>query len=193
MVGQFRAFPVAVITKQLLPEYYAAGGGARGAAAIVPMLVLATAFGYLSGAAKDLVKGREPKDPKSLETWQDAMLRGGGMGLFGDFLFAEYSRYGRSFQETLLGPGIGTISDAAALAHKAATSDGADASDFFKQVKSITPGANLFYTEAAFNYLFYYGLMESLDPGFLRKMEKRRLKDYEQQFWLPPTESAVQF
>jgi hypothetical protein len=96
-------------------------------------------------------------------------------------------------KETLLGPGIGTISDAADLAHKAATSNGADASDFFKQVKSITPGANLFYTEAAFNYLFYYGLMESLDPGFLRKMEKRRLKDYEQQFWLPPTESAVQF
>lgn len=193
MVAQFRAFPVAVITKQLLPEYYAAGGGARGAAALVPILVLATAFGYLSGAAKDLAKGREPKDPKSLEAWQDAMLRGGGLGLFGDFLFAEYSRYGRSFQETLLGPGIGTISDAAALAHKAATSDGTDASDFFKQVKAITPGANLFYTEAAFNYLFYYGLMESLDPGFLRKMEKQRRKDYEQEFWLPPTESAVQF
>jgi len=193
MIGQFRAFPVAVITKQILPEYYAAGGGARGAAALVPMLVLATAFGYLSGAAKDLAKGREPKDPKSLETWQDAMLRGGGMGLFGDFLFAEYSRYGRSFQETLLGPGIGTISDAAALAHKAATSDGADAGDFFRQVKGILPGSNLFYTEAAFNYLFYYGLMESLDPGFLRKMEKQRRKDYQQEFWLPPTESAVQF
>jgi len=193
MIGQFRAFPVAVITKQILPEYYGAGGGARGAAALVPMLVLATAFGYLSGAAKDLVKGREPKDPKSLETWQDAMLRGGGMGLFGDFLFAEYSRFGRSFQETLLGPGINTISEAAALAHKAATSNGADASDFFKQVKGITPGANLFYTEAAFNYLFYYGLMESLDPGFLRRTERDRLKNYDQDFWLPPTESAVQF
>jgi hypothetical protein len=193
MVGQFRAFPVTLITKQIMPEYYGAGGGVRGVAALVPMVILATAFGYLSGAAKDLLKGREPKNPLSAATWSDAMVRGGGLGLFGDFMFAEYSRFGRSFEEELLGPGINTIGDALSLAHRAATTDGVDAGDVFRQIKGITPGANLFYTEAAFNYLFFYGLMESYDPGFLRRMQANRERDYDQEFWLPPTESAVQF
>jgi len=193
MVTQFKAFPVTVISKQLLPEYYAAGGGARGAAALVPMMVLATGFGYLSGAAKDLAKGREPRDPTNPDTWKDAMLRGGGLGLFGDFMFAEYSRFGRSFQEELFGPGLNTIGDTLALAHRAATTDGVDAGDVFRQVKAITPGANLFYTEAAFNYLFFYGLMESYDPGYLARMQRIRERDFEQDFWLSPSASAVRF
>lgn len=192
MLMQFKAFPTTVISKQLLPQYYAAGGGARGAAALVPAIIMTTALGYLSGAAKDVLKGREPKDPKLAATWKDALLRGGGMGIFGDFMFAEYSRYGRSFTQTAAGPAIGTLSDALALAHKSATLK-ADAGDYFNFIKSITPGANLFYTESAFNYLLLYGFMENMEPGYLRRMESQRRREYEQEFWLPPTESAVQF
>ena len=114
------------------------------------------------------------------------------MGIFGDFMFAEYSRYGRSFTQTAAGPAIGTLSDALALAHKSATLK-ADAGDYFNFIKSITPGANLFYTESAFNYLLLYGFMENMEPGYLRRMESQRRREYEQEFWLPPTESAVQF
>ena len=187
--GQFKAFPVTVITKQIVPTMRVAGDGklftAKGFAALVPMIMGTTALGYVSGAAKDMMKGKKPKDPKSLKSWSDAMLRGGGMGIFGDFMFAEYSRYGRSFQETALGPAIGTFSDALALAHKTATLK-ADAKDYFKFVKSITPGANLFYTEAAANYLFFNGLIEWSDPGYMARQERRLRKDYKQEFWLPP-------
>ena len=188
-VSQFKAFPLTVITKQMMPQYHAAGGGMRGAASLVPIIVATTAMGYLSGAAKDLAKGREPRDPKDAKTWGDAMVRGGGLGLFGDFMFAEYSRYGRSFQESLLGPGIGTFSDGLALAHKSATLN-ADAGDYFRFMKNITPGQNLFYTEAAFNYLFFYGLMEMNEPGYISRMERQRRKDYDQDFWLDPSETS---
>jgi hypothetical protein len=190
MAGQFKAFPVTVITKQILPQYYTSGGGARGIMALMPMIVTSTALGYISGATKDLLKGREPKDPRDGRVMVDAMVRGGGLGLFGDFMFQEYSKYGRSFQETLLGPGIGTISDFAALAHKSATLN-ADAQDYFRFIKNVTPGQNLFYTEAAVNYLFYYNMMEALEPGFLRKMERKRMKEYEQDYWLSPSESSI--
>lgn len=187
---QFKAFPVTVITKQLLPQYYAAGGGLKGMASLVPIIIGTTALGYVSGAAKDLAKGREPKDPRDPKVFADAMVRGGGLGLFGDFMFQEYSRYGRSLEQTLLGPGIGTMSDFAALAHKSATLN-ADAGDFFTFAKNVTPGQNLFYTESAFNYLFYYGLMEAYDPGYLSRMERRRAKDYDQEFWLSPSTDSV--
>lgn len=188
--GQFKAFPVTVITKQVMPQYYSAGGGLKGAASLVPMITAMTAMGYVSGASKDVLKGREPRDPRDPAAFADAMVRGGGLGIFGDFMFAEYSRYGRSFQETLLGPGIGTIGDFASLAHKTATMN-ADAGDYFRFMKNITPGQNLFYTESAFNYLFYYNLMEMNDPGYLRRMEKRREKDYNQEYWLSPSQDSV--
>ena len=59
-VTQFKSFPVTVVTKQLAPAYYAAGGGAKGYAALVPIILMATAFGYLTGVEKDVVKGRQP-------------------------------------------------------------------------------------------------------------------------------------
>jgi len=189
---QFKTFPVTVITKQLMPEYFAAGGGVKGFAALVPLIAATTVLGYLSGEAKDIIRGREPKDPKAANTWKEALLRGGGLGIYGDFLFGEYSRYGRSFEETLAGPSIGFVGDALALAHKSATLN-ADAKDYFKFIKDNAPFSNLFYTEQAMNYMFFYGMMEMADPGFLSRMEKKRLKDYNQEYWLPPSTSAVQF
>jgi hypothetical protein len=190
-VGQFKSFPITVITKQILPAYNAAGGGVKGFAALAPLIVATTVFGYMSGVAKDALKGRKPKDPKALKTWQDALVRGGGLGIYGDFLFQEYSKYGRSLQETLAGPAIGTFSDAVALAHKSATLN-ADAGDYFRFIKGVTPFSNLFYTEMAMNYMLFYGFMEAADPGYLRRMERSRRRDYNQEYWLPPS-SAAQF
>jgi len=188
-VMQFKSFPVTVITKQMLPAYYGAGGGLKGFAALAPLIVATTIFGYLTGVAKDALKGRKPKDPKALKTWKEALIRGGGLGIYGDFLFQEYSKYGRSFQETAFGPAIGTFSDALALAYKSATLD-ADAGDYFRFIKGITPYSNLFYTEMAMNYLLFYNFMEAADPGYLSRMERARRRDFNQEYWLPPTSVA---
>lgn len=191
LVSQFKAFPLTVLTKQVLPTYRRAGGGVKGAAALVPMIAGATMLGYLTGAAKDVLKGKEPKDPRSLAALTDALLRGGGLGIFGDFMFAEYSRYGRSLQETFMGPAVGTFSDLVAQIHKTAVVLGkrgeVDVAGWFKFVKSITPGANLFYTEQAFNYLLFNGLIEMNQPGYMREMERRLRREYDQQYWLPPS------
>ena len=197
-IGQFKSFPITVITKQIAPQYYAGGGGAKGVASLIPVLIMTTALGYVSGAAKDVVRGRVPKDITDPRTFIDAMLRGGGLGIFGDYIFNEYNRYGRSLQETFMGPAAGTFNDALGLLYGSIydlveDKDTVDGADFIRFVKSVTPGANLFYTETAFNYLFLYGLMEHFDPGFLRKMERKQRKEFEQEFWLPPSTTATQF
>lgn len=192
-VAQFKTFPVTVITKQLAPAFYAAGGGEnklKGFAALVPLIMATTVFGYLTGAAKDVLRGKQPKDPKDKRTWADAFVRGGGAGIYGDFLFGEYSRYGRSLQETALGPAIGTASDFLSIVHKSAMrgieGEGLPVKDYVRFVKSVTPFQNLFWTEMAANYMLFNGFMEMADPGYMSRTQRKLKKDYDQEFWLPP-------
>ena len=39
-------------------------------------------------------KGRDPPDINNLKFWAKSAARGGGIGLFDDFLFADQNRYG---------------------------------------------------------------------------------------------------
>tara|TARA_R110002050_G_scaffold296738_1_gene457059 strand:- start:417 stop:2963 length:2547 start_codon:yes stop_codon:yes gene_type:complete len=185
-VGQFKSFPVTVITKQLAPEFQSHPSKLRGGAAIAAMVLATTALGYLSGAAKDAAKGKEPKDPKNIKSWLDALTRGGGLGIYGDFLFSEYNRYGQSLQETLLGPSFGTLNEGLKLIQKTVTGEGS-AKDYARFIKSNTPFANLFWTEQAMNYLIWNGAMEWSDPGYMRSTQRRIRREYNQDYWLPPS------
>ena len=52
---------------------------------------------------------------KSAKVVTASMIQGGGMGIFGDFMFGEFNRYGQSFTKTLAGPGFGTADDITSL------------------------------------------------------------------------------
>lgn len=185
-VGQFKSFPVTVVTKQLAPEFQAHPSKLRGGASIAAMVLAATALGYLSGVAKDAAKGKKPKDPKDIKSWLDALTRGGGLGIYGDFLFSEYNRYGQSFQETLLGPSVDTLGEGLKLIQKTVTGEGS-AKDYARFIKSNTPFANLFWTEQAMNYMIWNGAIEWSDPGYMRRMQRRIKREYNQEYWLPPS------
>lgn len=166
----------------------------RGEAAQVAQMVVAlTALGYVSMVAKDLAKGRTPRDPSKPATFLAAAAQGGGFGIYSDFLFARMNRFGGGVLETAAGPTFGDASDLADIVLKTrdyATGVSKDAPDveawgFFK---NNTPFLNLFYTRAALDYLILYQIQESLNPGSLKRME-RRLKDEQgQEFILPPSE-----
>tara|TARA_R110002020_G_scaffold464929_1_gene686026 strand:- start:30 stop:2549 length:2520 start_codon:yes stop_codon:yes gene_type:complete len=193
-LAQFKAFPVTYITKQMMTTT-AAGGGLMSSGGVMNLsrLVLAaTAAGYVSMMAKDVLKGKEPRDPRSPDTMKAALLQGGGLGLYGDFMFGEYNRYGRSLAETLAGPTVGTLQGVASIYAKAIEGN-ADAGDFLRVAKANTPFANIFWTQAAMDYLLLYGLMEMNDPGYLRRMERRVRREQEQEFWLSPSQSAVRY
>lgn len=156
-----------------------------------------TALGYMTGVAKDVAKGRVPRDPRDPRTWGQAFVQGGGAGIYGDFLFSRVNRFGGSFADTMLGPTLGTVADAADIALtsrdegiKALFGDQSNMPDvqamnFFK---NNSPFVNLFYTRAALDYLILYDMQEAMSPGSLRRME-RQLKDQQRQsFILPPSE-----
>ena len=156
-----------------------------------------TAMGYVAMSAKDLLRGREPKEifsddyMKSAKVLKMSMLQGGGMGIFGDYLFGEFNRYGQSFTQTLAGPTFGSIDDLATMYSKFVKGESV-AKDAVRFAISNTPYANLFYTRAAMEYMFLHGMMEHLDPGYLRRVEKKLEKDYGQQYFFPPSRYATE-
>jgi hypothetical protein len=152
---------------------------------IAHIIVATTMFGYLSMATKDVLKGREPREINAKTIWA-AMAQGGGLGIYGDFLFGEFSRYGRSFLETLSGPTFGQFGDLGELWTRLRNGDDA-AANFTRMVLNNTPFINLFYTRAALDYLILYQIQEMANPGYLRRMESRLQRENNQKFLVPPS------
>ena len=56
-------------------------------------------------------KGRDPRPMEGPEFWGAAFLQGGGLGIYGDFLFSDVNRFDRGLAETIAGPVVGFADD----------------------------------------------------------------------------------
>jgi hypothetical protein len=199
MMTQFKGFPTSYITKGLMRTYYARrASGQSGYLGVAQLVVGMTVMGYVSGAVKDVLRGRTPMavfDEDTYlrgDTFTRALLSGGGMGILGDFFFAEYDRYGRSLQADLMGPAFGTANEMFKIAQNAIRGDVSRAGEkAIDTARSLVP--NLFMTDTAMNYLILYGFSEMLEPGFMRKLERKTKKRTGQEYFLPPSQYAIQF
>jgi len=162
-----------------------------------------TIAGYIAMSLKDIFKGREPRklfdddgfNPKVVTA---ALLQGGGAGIFGDFIFGEYNRFGGGLAGTLAGPAVGTVGDFASI-YSSVLYGAIDGNPPDIRAKSLnfvlnnSPYINAFYARAAINYAFAYGLQEYMNPGYLRRLERNVERNNNQEFWLPPSEYAVKY
>lgn len=218
LIGQFKGYPTAVITRVLgrmvhedkmlgvlgqLGRSAASGAtlgafrfGAQGEGRRLGQYMLTMmGLGYISMIAADTFKGLTPRPADDPRTWTAAMLRGGGMGLFGDYLFGQSNHFGSDVVDQIAGP---TLSDVGRLStilaksgrYAVGDSDFADTeiSNFLTQ---NTPGVNLFYTRAPLNYLLLYDLQEALSPGVLRRIERRAEEGRGQEFFYNPSENRL--
>jgi len=196
---QFKSFGVTALTKSVGRHMYGYGAKSmreqlqRGVGAnmgIVNSIVGTTVLGYYVMQLKEVAKGREMRPPTP-ETFIAAAMQGGGLGIYGDFLFGEANRYGGGTLQTIAGPGIGTASEVIDLLQRTrgvvAGGDEDLRGDVVRLLKSNTPFANLFYTQQAMNYLVWYQLQETVNPGYLRRMERRIERENNQTYWMPPT------
>jgi len=184
-IGQFKAFPMSIVYKTLSREasFWRAGNKARAISGVASIVVTSWFLGYIAMTAKDLLKGRSPRDPTKKETLIAAFLQGGGLGIYGDVLFQE-TRTGGDIAASLLGPVPLTGFDLfQAMKHGIFDQDiDKVGRQLYKSVSTNIPYLNLFYTKTAFDYLIGYQLMETMNPGVLQRMEKRAEKEYNQDF-----------
>ena len=186
-MGQFKAFPMAIGNKVLGREIaflrkgpnQDIGRGIRGLAAI---MITSGFMGYMSMTAKDLLKGKEPRDPNNIKTIMAAFLQGGGLGIYGDVLFKEQRDAG-SVAAGLIGPAPTTVIDLGLALKYALSGEGGKAGKAaYRTVSSNIPFLNLFYIKTIFDYMIGFQIMETMNPGVLKRVEKRMKKDYNQEY-----------
>lgn len=202
-IMQFKSFPTAMLLKPLSRELYGRGieadsftkairqalkNGNGEMMGIAQLFVQMTALGYLAMSAKDMLKGREPRDPLNQKTWMAAATQGGGLGIYGDFLFGDMkNRFGGGALQTLAGPTFGTGEDIINIIQKIRDGDDA-AAETLNTIISNTPFANMFYTRMALDYLIIYRIKEAMNSGYLKRMERRIEKENSQEFMIKPSE-----
>lgn len=156
-------------------------------------------LGGLAAALKDLAKGQEPKDPRLAQTWIQAAAQSGGAGIMGDFLQGAMGRTGATFVETFAGPTLSRVGSIATVGGKALnqvykSASGEDAdykgllSDSIDQGKRLIPFNNVFYTRAMADFLVWNNIKEALEPGSIRRNEKRLKKEFNQKYIMSPRE-----
>lgn len=133
---------------------------------VVPYMGL----GYTAIALKSLVQGKEPPSFDDPELWIDAVIHSGLAPIVGDFIGGEYGRYNHDWDEAVLGFGYSKFRGFGELMVGLWDGD-KDASDVFRSIRYNAPFANLYFMEAAINYGLHYGMMESLEPGYLNRLE----------------------
>lgn len=211
VLTQFKTYPITFINRSLGREFNF-GAGARGqgvdAFGIAHLVVAMSLMGYLAMELKNLSRGKNPRaldaaDEGSRGAYASlvaaAMAQGGGLGLFGDFLFGERDRFGGGFLTNLIaGPTVGTLDQLGGvvqdLAKWAREGDPRAAKDArtgaLGVIRNNAPFLNMFYLRWAADYLLWYRMMEAANPGYLQRYEDRVRREQHQTFWLRPTDAA---
>lgn len=182
-IMQFKSFPIAFTTRILGRAWNLDPTAAGRAKNLGGLIVGLGAAGYMSMAAKDTVKGRwPPRDPADPKVMLAALLQGGALGVYGDYLFGEANRFGNSPLESLSGPVATRAANVIGLYQKAKTGD-ASAGDALNQIINATPFANLFYVKPALDATILNAAREWASPGYRRRQEQRLMKDYGQRLF----------
>lgn len=192
---QFKTFPIAMMMRhwQRGMGLYSSTRGKAGYLAV--LLASQTVMGALAMELNDILSGRNPRplagDEMAGRNWLAAVLKGGSLGLYGDFLFADTTDYGRSLLGAVAGPAAGFIEDVDDLtrgniiqALRGEDADlGAEATRF---ARGYTPGSSLWYAKAALDRLVFHQLQEYFSPGYMRRAKARAQEQYGTTYWWEP-------
>lgn len=187
-LSQFKAWPVAAARQGFGREINGRVGLAGKVTGIMHLIAATTALGYLRMVLNDYSKGLTPPKPDG-KAFLAAMVQGGGLGIFGDYLFGQSNRFGQSFAETAAGPVLGSLADTMMKTWNDAKAGNGKAvtTDLSKAVLDNTPFINLFYLRGALNYLFIHSMQETLNPGYLERHARKMQQDTGQSYLSPGT------
>lgn len=196
-----KSFPVTLAMTQLNRAVRGNISGAQRAKYFAHLIIGTAVMGTLGEQMSQISKGKDPlpMDPTTEEGKQTlfkGLTRGGGLGLFGDFIFGDINRYGGGIENTLLGPVFGsqvpqvfklTAGNLQELIIEGeAKTPGRELTRF---TKLMTPGRSLWYGTLAFERLIFDEMQKMIDPGYaesFRTIERRAKNEFNQQFFSPP-------
>ena len=196
--AMYKMFPLMIMQTHLARALYGAGESHRSQMGYTVDLFISSAiFGAAVIQAKQIAAGKDPiptTGEDAAKFWTAAMLQGGALGVAGDFLFSDESRFGKTFTQTLAGPVFNAMDDVKNLTLNNAnemmrgedTKAGREAARFFGK---YMPGGNLWYSRIAFERMVVDRLQTMLDPRASASFNQRKAKqtqDYGTGWWWGP-------
>jgi len=205
-IAQFKSFPIAMLTRhwrrvfetpQGLEGAPSGFGGESGRSAAVnrvavlsALALTTTLLGAIQTQGRQVLSGKDPIDMTGdhwKEFWAKSFAAGGGAGFLADLLMApaDSPMSGWGGKLGTLGPVAGTMGgvlDIAANKQHSATAA--------RWVNDQLPFVDIWYTRAVWEHWFLHNAQESLNPGYLSKMQSRAKRDWGQEYWWKPGEAA---
>jgi hypothetical protein len=184
-VSQFKMWPLAA-TAQILGRDIATSLGKKEMATNLGILLaLSTVGGAMRMAINDIANGRPQRDFTNPLTLLAAAAQGGGLGIYGDFLFSETNRMSTGLASTLLGPIAGDAERFWNLFSRfkadLRTEPGKAMQHMWPDLAHLAvqhvPLANLIYLKGTLDYLLWYHLFEAASPGWWERTNRRLQKE----------------
>ncbi|WP_112312486.1 hypothetical protein [Pseudogemmobacter bohemicus] len=196
-VEMYKSYPLTLMFNLMSRVLYHKVNGSR-----LGNVLAFAAVGVIGGAVaiqmkEVLTRGRDPRDMTKGEFWAEALLQGGGLGIFGDFIRSSENRFGGGFAATAAGPVAGLVSDtgfltmdvARAIWNRDEKSARTAAKSAVKFANRYGGPTNLWQVNSAIDRMVWDTITEWLDPGAadaFATAEKKRVKDYGNRSWAPP-------
>jgi hypothetical protein len=200
--AQFKSFGVVMFMLHGRTIYDQIAGGkiAGGAAYAGALLIMTTLYGALAAQLKTVTAGRDPQDMSQPAFWGKALLQGGGLGIYGDFLFSNINRFGSGFADTLGGPVVDRATNlwnltAGNLVQGLQGEDTNFTKEGLRFLRGNIPGGNIFWLRLAWERTVLDQLQWLADPeahDAFRNAQRNVLKSTGQEFWWQPGQQTPQ-
>lgn len=188
----FKGFPLSLIMR-----HWARGmaqGSVGGKALYIGSLIASTTIlGAVAQQLNNIASGRDPQDMTQGKFWAQALMKGGSLGIYGDFVLNTNTQYGNTPLAVLSGPLAGYVEDVVGLTQgsivKAAQGKKVDwGANAVRFAKSNIPLQNLWYTKAVTDRMIFNQLQEMVSPGYNRRVEQRARSQFNQSYYYRPGE-----
>lgn len=160
------------------------------------LFTIGTIAGAVALELQALSRGENPPNVAEPEFMAKAILKGGGLGFYGDFLSNAVNSNDNSLIAGLVGPlateGETAINLTVGAAIQAAQGERTDeAAKLIRFARSNNP-LSMWYTKAAFDHLIWNDMQEAVSPGYLDRMKDRAQQERGTSWYFDPNESLPQ-
>jgi hypothetical protein len=200
---QFKGFGASVVMMRARRMAYQFGVDSpqRAMSLEASLFVSLAILGATAMAMKDIKDGRDPRrwlDEKTYldwKMWGAAFLQAGGMGIYGDFLFSEMSRFGGGLEKTIAGPLVGRAGDVLELASEPLKALKGEKINMGRKAMPVVRGMvpNLWFSSLVLQRTVFDRMQRAIDPeaqpAFNREID-RRAKEFGQRYWWQPGQTA---
>ena len=188
--AMYKNFGVTLVNTHILRSAATPGAMGKGKA-FTNLIISTTLMGALALQLKEMSKGRDPRSMDTGEFWGAAFLQGGGLGIYGDFLFADLNRFDRGLGTTIAGPVVGFADDVRKLTvgnifEAIQGEDTKAASELISFAQRYTPGASIWYMRLGLERLIFDQAKLWADPEArtkMRRIQRKYQREYGQDFW----------